>query len=139
MKRAIFISAVLGLMGLGALAQSNEDDLSVVKRAVAEVQVAPEPPDAAPPRATPAKPSRQSEPQWFKVRVVEKGNKKARVTINLPLSLARLLGDEALDRHCSSQHCAGQVKLSEVLAALEAGQSLVEIDDDEATVRIWVE
>ena len=31
------------------------------------------------------------------------------------------------------------IRLGEVLATLEAGQSLVEVDDDEATVRIWVE
>lgn len=139
MKRAIIIGAAFGLLGLGAGAQSNEDDLAVVKRAVAETQTAPTRPEAATPAVEAAKPNRGSEPQWFKVRIVEKGTKKAKVTINLPLALARAFGEEAIDWHCSSRKCADRLKLSEVLAALDSGQSLVEIDDDEATVRIWVE
>ena len=31
------------------------------------------------------------------------------------------------------------ITMSEVLRALDSGQSLVEIEDDEATVRVWVE
>jgi hypothetical protein len=54
--------------------------------------------------------------RWFKVRVVEKAGKKARVTLNLPIGLVPPL-----------------------LRALDSGQSLVEIDDEDATVRVWVE
>jgi hypothetical protein len=81
--------------------------------------------------------------KWFKVRVTEKGAKKARVNINVPIALVRALGDDFpidIGRH---GHWHGghdrTIHLGEVLATLEAGQSLVEVDDDEATVRIWVE
>jgi hypothetical protein len=139
MKRAI-IAAGLSLLSFGAWAPASDDDLAVVKRAVAVSQAAPATPEAATPAVKATKSSRHTEPQWLKVRIVEKANQKARVTINLPLALARALGDEVpVDWHCDSHKCADTLKLSEVLAALKAGQSLVEIDDDEATVRIWVE
>jgi len=70
---------------------------------------------------------------------VEKAGKGARVSINLPLGIARALGDEwPIARHgeCRKDRCP---TLGEVLRALDSGQSLVEIEDDEATVRVWVE
>jgi hypothetical protein len=139
MKRAI-IGTALGLLSVGTWAQASDDDLAVVKRAMAVSQAAPASPEAATPSVKAAKPNPRTDPQWLKVRIVEKANQKAKVTINLPLALARALGDEVpVDWHCSSHKCADTLKLSAVLAALETGQSLVEIDDDEATVRIWVE
>jgi hypothetical protein len=91
------------------------------------------------------------EPQWFKVRVVEKGSKRGRVTINLPLSVVRALGDDwPIEIACGRRHgdrdrdrdhardCPN-IRLSEVLRTLDTGQPLVEIDDDDATVRVWVE
>ena len=47
MKRVLVLGAAFALMGLGAFAQSNDDDLAVVKRAVAEKQVASDKPEAA--------------------------------------------------------------------------------------------
>jgi len=93
--------------------------------------------------------------RWFKVRVTEKGKKNARVNINLPIALVRALGDDFpidVGRHMRGDRWRGDwrdgerrsrnervIRLGDVLATLEAGQSLVEIDDDEATVRVWVE
>jgi hypothetical protein len=81
--------------------------------------------------------------RWFKVRIIEKGAKKARVNINLPIALVRALGDDVpIDIGRRGRWRGGRekaVRLGEVLATLEAGQSLVEIDDDDATVRVWVE
>jgi hypothetical protein len=82
------------------------------------------------------------EPQWFKVRVVERVTGRKKVTINLPLSLVRALGDDTIDWGCRSvagDHRCHTVRLSEVLRSLETGQELVEIEDDEATVKVWVE
>ncbi|PYQ18934.1 MAG: hypothetical protein DMF81_23455, partial [Acidobacteria bacterium] len=67
---------------------------------------------------------------------------KARVTVNLPLSLVRAFSDVPVDWHCggdggTSRRCS--IKVADVLEALEAGQELVEVDDEQATVRIWVE
>ena len=84
--------------------------------------------------------------KWFKVRVVEKGSNRAKVTVNLPIALVRALDDFPIDigghgRYHNGEYRDGErtIKLGEVLATLEGGQSLVEIDDDDATVRVWVE
>jgi len=87
------------------------------------------------------------EPQWFKVRVVDRVTGRKKVTINLPLSLVRALGDDTIDWGCRSgdgdrdreRDKCHSVRLSEVLRSLETGQELVEIEDDEATVKVWVE
>ena len=134
--------AVVAALAAPAAADRAEDDLQLVKKAVGSSQVA----QARPPAEEPwpsradAAPPRRSGPTWFRVRIVEKGNKRARVSVNLPLGLVRSLGDEwpiAERGRCRQDgHCP---TLGEVLRALDSGQSLVEIEDDEATVRVWVE
>jgi hypothetical protein len=142
--------ALAGTTGAG-LAASGEDDLAIVKKAVASPapararearatasQAAPAPAAEAAPRARTGR-----EPQWFKVRVVDRGTGRKKVTINLPLSLVRALGDDTIDWGCRSDNGdrdkCHSVRLSEVLRSLETGQELVEIEDDEATVKVWVE
>jgi len=115
----------------------REDDLALVKRAVAQNTASD---TAAVPRTAPA----GREPQWFKVRIVDKATGKKKVTVNLPLSLVKALGDDMpIDWPCgdheAERHARSTVKLSEVLRALQAGQDLVEVDDDENQVRVWVE
>ena len=65
------------------------------------------------------------------------------MNVNLPIALVRALGDDfPIDIGRHGRWRGGHdkaIRLGEVLATLEAGQSLVEIDDDDATVRIWVE
>jgi hypothetical protein len=151
--------ALAGSAGAG-LAASGEDDLAIVKKAVASPapsrgrasRAAAAPAQAAPAVAAtasvPEAPPRVRtgrEPQWFKVRVVDRGTGRKKVTINLPLSLVRALGDDTIDWGCRSgdgdrdRDKCHTVRLSEVLRSLEAGQELVEIEDDEATVKVWVE
>ena len=157
--------ALAGASGAGITAR-GEDDLAIVKKAVesptparartarpavassaraatrteSEAAVA----QTVPPAADVRPPARTGrEPQWFKVRVVERGTGRKRVTINLPLSLVRALGDDAIDWGCArgegDREKCHSVRLSEVLRSLETGQELVEIEDDEATVKVWVE
>jgi len=120
----------------------GQDDLQLVKKAVASSTRVAEarPPAEAPPAPAEAKPApRREGPQWFRVRIVEKVGKRARVSINLPLGIVRSLGDEwPITGHggCRKDRCP---TVGEVLRALDAGQSLVEIEDDETTVRVWVE
>jgi hypothetical protein len=123
---AAVLGACLGTSGVRAA----EDDLSVVKRAV----------DNERPRSEAPAPPAKAHPQWLKVRILDrKHENKGRVSINLPLSLARALPDDiALEGHCRHAAC-GHLRLSEILASLEAGQKLVEIEDEDATVRVWVE
>jgi len=161
MKQWTAFAVVLALAGMAGAgrAAGGEDDLAIVKKAVASPaprgrviriastpapQAAPAvPPVAAAPAADVAPHVRAGrEPQWFKVRVVERVTGRKKVTINLPLSLVRALGDDTIDWGCRSAagyHPCRTVRLSEVLRSLETGQELVEIEDDEATVKVWVE
>lgn len=85
------------------------------------------------------------EPRWFKVRVIEHGRKRGGVTINLPIGLARALGDDfPIELDCHRHHgrrgerCP-TLRLGDVLRTLASGEDLVAIDDDDTTVRVWVE
>jgi hypothetical protein len=69
------------------------------------------------------------------VRVVEKGARRAKITVNLPLAVVRVLGDD-FPVDVGSR----RLRLSEILETLEAGgEPLVQVDDAEASVRVWVE
>jgi hypothetical protein len=178
-QRGMFMLALAaGLAALAgpATAGGTDDDLAIVKKAVASpspgragarrpvasaaartpapvegaVSAAAQATPAAPgataalPSTPEARPLARSgrEPRWFKVRVVEKATGRKKVTVNLPLSLVRALGDDTIDWGCrgdgDGERCH-TVRLSEVLRTLEAGQELVEIDDEDATVKVWVE
>jgi hypothetical protein len=137
--------AAVGIAALGAAvlvgdssvrAGAAEDDLAVVRRAVAQATTpAPQPLQE---EARPA-PRPGAKPLWLRVRVTERGGK--RVRMNLPLSLVRAVGDWPIDFGCGrhgDRRCT--LSIGEVLNALDAGQSLIEVDDDDGTkVRIWVE
>jgi hypothetical protein len=138
MTRTAAMAAVLAVASVGA-ASAAEDDLAVVKRAVARQEV-----KAADPavRAEPPAARKASELKWLKVRVTEKGTRRAKVTINLPIALVRALGDDYpidFGRRRWDDASRERVRLGEVLEALEAGSPLVEIDDEDALVRVWVE
>jgi len=140
MRTILFAAILFVALAAPAAADRAEDDLQVVRKAVASSsRVTPTrlPAEEPPAEAKPA--PRKGEPQWFHVRVVAKAGKHARVSVDLPLGIARWLGDDwpiARDGHCRKGHCP---TLGEVLRALDSGQSLVEIDNDETTVRVWVE
>ena len=141
--------AVAALLSVPAIAA--DDDLAVVKKAVASPQ-APASPDALQ-EGRPALAPREAgkpEPQWLRVRTFAKdakGEPRKRVSVNLPLSLVRALDDFPIDlcRHGrpddakvdGKRRC--DVRLADILSALEAGQELVEVESDEETVKIWVE
>jgi len=138
MVAAGIAATALALGGLArAAAQETADDLTVVKRAVA-----PAPVQATPAVRAAAPAPRASKPTWFKVRVIDKGSRKGRVTVNLPLALVRAFGDTPFDWKCGGdEHPARRctIKVADVLEALEAGQELVEVDDENSIVKIWVE
>jgi hypothetical protein len=133
---------VLGVSVLTAAAQGSkpkEDDLALVKRAVAQNSAPAALPQAEAPPA-PRASSRSHEPQWFKVRVVDKATGKKKVTVNMPLSLVKALGDDMpVDFPCGEGRIHSTLRMSEVLAALESGQDLVQVDDEDSEVRVWVE
>jgi hypothetical protein len=129
----------VGLLALPAFSGAAEDDLAVVKKAVGSEKPAPAGDETA--RAGARKPRSGAEPQWLKLRIEDRGEKKARVSVNLPLELVRALEGEGEDWPLEwPHHGKGQkVRLGDVLRALRAGQEFVTIEDEEATVRIWVE
>lgn len=127
---ALVLSA--GLLALvlphPATADSVEEDLAVVRNATAssprpQAEAAPSPSKAA--------------PRWFRVRIQEKGDKKATVKVNLPLFLVQAVGEDVPVPGCEGRE--GTLTLGEVLRALDSGENLVEIDDEGATVRVWVD
>ena len=140
MRTSLFAAILVAALAAPVAADRAEDDLQLVRKAVASSSgVARTRPPAEEPPAE-AKPApRRGEPQWFRVRVVAKAGKHARASVDLPLGIARWLGDDwpiARDGHCRKDHCP---TLGEVLRALDSGQSLVEIEDEEASVRVWVD
>jgi hypothetical protein len=126
---------VLALAG-NASADRADDDLQAVRRAVASSPAAASPVEEPPPASGAQPRVAGAEARWFKVRIVEKAGKKARVSVNLPLGLVRSLGD---DWPIGPSDRRRRPTLGEVLRALDSGQSLVEIDDEETTVCVWVE
>src|SRR5262245_56060880 len=139
---AFLLLAVLGLARAGRSqdpvpATSGDDDLALVKKAVASAEPVPSPIPSPLPTKQPTKSSsklRPSEGRWLKVRVVESGEKKSRVTVNLPLAMVNALGDDF-----PVKLGATHLRLSEVLASLQSGEPLVEVKSEDATVRVWVE
>ena len=135
----LFLGLLLGLAtaGVAGPRQSADDDLAVVKKAVApEPTPAPKMASARPaPKSDTSAPSaRSAAPRWLKVRVVESGAHKSRVTVNLPLAMVRALGDD-FPIDVGSSH----LRLGDVLQALDSGEPLVEVNKTDATVRVWVE
>ena len=133
----------LVLAGSSARAGSIEDDLTVVKKAVAPRSQASAGAQAAEPQeqekdATRVRARKGKEPQWLRVRVVEKAGKK--VSVNLPLALVRAMGDDMpIGLHCGREGKGATLTIGEVLRALDSGQDLVQVEDEDAHVRVWVE
>jgi hypothetical protein len=145
MTRRVWSMVFVGVLGISvstAAAQGRkpkDDDLALVKRAVAQNSAPAALPQAEAPTA-PRASSRSHEPQWFKVRVVDKATGKKKVTVNMPLSLVKALGDDVpVDWPCGEGRIHSTLRMSEVLAALESGQDLVQVDDEDSEVRVWVE
>jgi len=139
MRRTLFaVVLAAGLAAVPARADRTDDDLAAVRKAVGGARVA----DARPAVEEPAKPSRSArslDGKWLRVRITERAGKHGKVSINVPLGLARAFGEDwRIHDGSSCGHGRGPT-LGDVLRAFESGQSLVEIDDDEASVRVWVE
>jgi len=145
MKRLIVLAILGAVVAAPAAAGNAEDDLQAVKKAV----LASSGSQARPPAEAPGWPSAEArplprakgEPMWLRVRVLEKAGKRARVSLNLPIGLVRSFGDDwpiPSYHGCRKRDRCG-VTVGEILRALDSGQALVDIEDDEATVRVWVE
>jgi len=143
MRTSLFAGILIAALAAPAAADRAEDDLQLVKKAVgsgAVAQARPPAEEPLPPRAQAARPPHKGAPTWFRVRIVDKANKRTKVSVNLPLGLVRAFGDDwPISEHGRCRQDQRCPTLGEVLRALDSGESLVEIEDDEATVRVWVE
>ena len=144
MKTTLLAALAVAALAAPALADRADDDLAAVRKAVGAAPVAEAQAEAAPARSAEkaaAAPRRSSSggPKWLRVRVVEKGQKHGRVSINLPLGLVRAFGEDWPIQGCHRCDGGRGPTLGEILRALDSGQSLVEIDDEDATVRVWVD
>jgi hypothetical protein len=135
--------AVVAALAAPAAADRAEDDLQLVKKAVgssAVAQARPPAEEASSPRAQVTPSPRRGAPTWFRVRILDKTNKRAKVSVNLPLGLVRAFGDDwPIREHGRCREDQRCPTLGDVLRALDSGESLVEIEDDEATIRVWVD
>ena len=150
MAAFVFLGASLAVP---AAADRSDDDLQAVRKAVASsrasapASAAPQeksrPPveeEPAPPQAR--RPLKSSDLKWLHVRVAPKaGGKSGRVSVNVPLGLVKLFGDDwPIPTGPSCQrHDRCHLTLGDILRALDSGQTLVDIEDDEASVKVWVE
>jgi hypothetical protein len=142
--------SILGAaLAVPAAADRGDDDLQVVRKAVASssvpasAQEKPRPPaeeEPMPPQAR--RPLKSSDLKWLHVRVAPKaGGKSGRVSVNVPLGVVRMFGDDwpiPTGPGCR-RHDRCHLTLGEILRALDSGQTLVDIEDDEATVKVWVD
>jgi hypothetical protein len=142
--RSLLLAVILvAALAPSAWAGSADDDLQAVKKAVlASSTSQARPPAEDPGIAAETKPQpRPGELKWLRVRVVEKTGRRARVSVDLPLGLVRAFGEDwpIPAYHGCRKHGRCGATLGEILRALDSGQSLFEVESDEATVRVWVD
>jgi hypothetical protein len=127
MKKKIFwlVMVLLGAVLTAGLHAGAADDYHVIKNAVKRSAAAA--PDA-------------KHVQWFKLVVTGKGNDKEKVKLTLPVSLIEMMVNSCSQEkfHATGNH---EIELRRVWADLkQAGpQALVEIEDGDETVKIWLE
>lgn len=123
----------------GSALPEQDSDLQAVKRAVAQEPTASATPVAPRPERAEPRRGRGDEGRWLRVRVNERGGRK-RVSINLPLGFVRAFDDVPIRYDCgheSRRRCT--LRLAEILSALDQGEDLVQIDDEDTKVRVWIE
>jgi len=140
-RKGALVFALAALAGT-ADATERDDDLALVRRAVAESRIAQDA-SATPPAEAPAhgRAERKRAPRWLKVRIAPERGGGDRVSVNVPLALVRFVGDVDVDLGCEDEreHEVCGMSVLDLLDELESGQDLVEIDGGDAKIRIWVE
>jgi hypothetical protein len=127
MKRTTIV--ILALFALGALAApavaANSKDFKVIQNAVKRAPAA----------------EKGQEVTWFKVLIQDTRSSEARVKLTLPIALieALLACGDSRRFQVDDDHC--EIDLRAVWSALKkAGPlALVEIKDDGAVIKVWLE
>jgi hypothetical protein len=127
MTRTLAVLVIVTLtLGVSAPADVLDDDLALVRQAVKA-----EPPSAIEPKVEVER-EEPADARWLRVRVQEKGAARPTVLVNLPLSLLRALTDEEPTDWLEHLRESG-------FQADGSGGDLVHIEDEETTVRVWLE
>lgn len=124
MKKALFLMMVALLVvtiAAPAATVSNDDNYRVIQQAVKKEKAA------------------DSSLTWLRIEVVDKKENKKKVTIRLPFSLVEIF------MNCSSDHLKidgdHDIDWARVINELKksGGGTLIEVDEDDEYVRIWIE
>lgn len=126
MKRYTALAAALAVcvyLAAPVFAGGSEDDLMVIKRAV---------------KGGHAVESGRAV-KWLKILVIDHNSRTETVKITLPISVAKLLAHCARQRHVHTDKA--EIDIAEALRDLEelSPMTLLEIVDDDATIKIWLE
>jgi len=120
----LVIMAVVLLLTTVLLAERNSD-IQAIKKAV---------------KQNPAYESGK-EVKWFKLLITDNQTKKDKVRITLPVSLIEVFIKCAQDRHLKISREECDIDLKELFAELKklGPMSLIEVYEDEETVKVWLE
>jgi len=128
-RTTLIILAVfgLGLASRAVPAAANDKDFRVIQRAVNQ-------------SAAPAV-ERGGEVKWLKVLIQDSDSRDARVKLTLPVALIEVLLACGDSRHFKVDDGDCEIDLKAVWAALKkAGPlALVEIEEDGAVIKVWLE
>ena len=130
MDKKISALIILAVFGFGsaaapAFAVTHDKDFKVIQRAVNQ---------------GPA-PATSGEVKWLKVLVSDSGSSEAKVKITLPIALIEAVLACTDGKHFKVDDGDCEIDLKAVWAALKkAGpMALVEIEDDGAVIKVWLE
>jgi hypothetical protein len=128
MKKIVILAMsvfILNILGTAKLHSERDDEIRTIKKAVKENSSV----------------RSGKEIKWLKVLVTDTRAKTEKVKISIPLSLAELLMGCAHGRHLRIDCEEYDIDLKELLSELKHLEPgfLIEISDDEASIKIWLE
>ncbi len=121
----VLITIVISLLFVGILLAESKDDIQTIKKAV---------------KKNPAYKA-GNEVKWFKVLVTDNRTKKDKVRITLPVSLIEFFIKCTDDKHLRINRDECDIDLKELFAELKklGPMVLIEVHEDEETVKVWFE
>lgn len=121
----VLITIVISFLVVGILLAERNDDIQAIKKAV---------------KKNPAYKA-GNEVKWFKVLVTDNRTKKDKVKITLPVALIEFFIKCTDDKHLRINRDECDIDLKELFAELKklGPMVLIEVHEDEETVKVWFE